>query len=446
MRRIRIQELQSVALEAIVGRPLTRDDRDRWEASILRESKLLRAGVGARTVPLGLGWEDGVLMLKATGIAGSVVVRNTEIEVAPKYVASPDSDWIADLFAMIERVRPSRNHFARSTRLRVRPTSFADHIAFQYAAALASAVREEPVRQYRSREELLPQLRGRLLLARQLRTSFSRPHLLECEVDYLDTDNPTNHLLQWAGRRLMGLTIGPRVRRYLEGQMAALPPVAGSLRLPAHLTEAVPAQYRHYSEAVGIAVRLARGQRAGPEGGRAGTGLAVGMERLFETFVERSLAAALGLVPRPLHVVPQDVKPFALPVTAPDRKYYTRPDNVVYDGKTPVLLIDAKYKRFSEADETGPGDRPVNADLYQMAASLVAHGCSKAILVYPRTAASGEHAAGVRWWSVRLPVAGNLLIGAASLNLNGLSVPGAMDALDASIATVLTSALAATAA
>lgn len=441
-RRVRIQELTPVALDELAGRAVTGDERERWETSISRASNALKGDLRVRQVPFGMRREGGTTEVVPVGIAGTVFLRNTEVEIAPKYAAAPDSDWVADLFAIIERVRPVRGHFARTSRLRAKPTSFVDHIAHQYASALATALREEPVRQYRTRDEALPQLRGRLLLARQLRSSFSSPHLLECQVDYLDTDNPTNHLLHWAGRRLLGLTISPRVRYFLSQQVASLPPVSSSLRLPPHLTDAVPAQYSHYAEAVGIAVRLARGQRAAPEGSGEGSGLSVGMERLFELFVERSIAAALPrMTISNLRVVPQDVKPFAQPLGPTDRAYYTRPDNVIYVGEQPMLVVDAKYKRFAEADETGVGDRPVNADLYQMAASLVAHGCARGLLLYPRMVGTGTEDANARWWSVSLPTAGELLVGAVSLDLNGLSQPGRTDALDAALAVVLQNAL-----
>lgn len=441
-RRVQIQELTPVALDELAGRGVTGEERERWERSVVHASNSLKGDLRVRQTPLAVRREAGTTEVVPTGIAGTIFLRNTEVEIAPKYAASPDSDWVADLFALIERVRPARGHFARTSRLRAKPTSFVDHIAHQYGAALASASRDEPVRQYRTRDESLPQLRGRLLLARQLRSSLSAPHLLECEVDYLDTDNPTNHLLHWAGRRLLGMTISPRVRYFLSQQVASLPPVSGALRLPAHLTDAVPPQYSHFSEAVGIAVRLARGQRAAPEGMGDGSGLCVGMERLFETFVERSIAAAIPLMTTPdLRVVPQDIKQFAQPLAATDRAYFTRPDNVIYAGEQPMLLVDAKYKRFVEADESGAGDRPINADLYQMAASLVAHGCRRGLLLYPRMTGTGAEDASARWWSIPLPTAGDLLVGAVSIDLNGLSEHGGVATLDAALAGALQSAL-----
>lgn len=441
-RRVQIQELTPVALDELAGRSVTGEERERWERSVAHASNRLKGDLRVRQAPLTVRRKASITEVVPNGVAGTIFLRNTEVEIAPKYAASPSSDWIADLFAIIERVRPARGHFARTSRLRAKPTSFVDHIAHQYGAALASALREEPVRQYRTRDESLPQLRGRLLLARQLRSSLSAPHLLECEVDYLDTDNPTNHLLHWAARRLLSMTISPRVRYFVSQQVAGLPAVSGALRLPVHLTTAVPPQYSHYAEAVDIAVRLARGQRAAPEGLGEGSGLCVDMERLFEAFVERSIAAALPLMPtRDVRVVPQDVKQFAQPLATTDRPYFTRPDNVIYAGKRPMLLVDAKYKRFSEADETGAGDRPVNSDLYQMAASLVSHGCRRGLLLYPRMVGTGAEDAATRWWSITLPTTGDLLVGAVSLDLNGLSRRGGVVALDGTLASVLQSAL-----
>ena len=190
-----------------------------------------------------------------------------------------------------------------------------------------------------------------------------------------------------------------------------------------------------------IATWLARGRSIALGGAVEGAGLVVGMERLYEAFVEKSLSSAIAtLSSRSLTVKAQDSKVFAVPEGSTGRPYYTRPDNVIYEGNTPVLLVDAKYKTFVDADAVTAKSRPTNADLYQMASSLVAHGCTKGLLVYPM--AAWESPSVIRWWSVALPGAAPLKIGAGILPLARESGSVGFERVDKDLANTVTAALA----
>ena len=58
-----------------------------------------------------------------------------------------------------------------------------------------------------------------------------------------------------------------------------------------------------------------------------------------------------------------------------------RPDVLVYaqNGASPVLVLDAKYRRAGGPDEEG-----LNRDLYQVSAYLDRYGLRHGVLVYPR--------------------------------------------------------------
>jgi 5-methylcytosine-specific restriction endonuclease McrBC regulatory subunit McrC len=63
-----------------------------------------------------------------------------------------------------------------------------------------------------------------------------------------------------------------------------------------------------------------------------------------------------------------------------ERKVGIRPDVLVYAarGRNPMLVLDAKYRRFD-----GPDADP-NRDLYQVSAYLDRYGLQQGVLVYPR--------------------------------------------------------------
>jgi 5-methylcytosine-specific restriction endonuclease McrBC regulatory subunit McrC len=113
-------------------------------------------------------------------------------------------------------------------------------------------------------------------------------------------------------------------------------------------------------------------------------GYVVAMETLFEKFVEATVLRATGLLPPNINASARSQVStiFAQPQNGGRRPYYTRPDNVVSLDAKPAIIIDAKYKRFADA-ETGGSGRPSNADIYQMFAAMAAQECRLAVLVYP---------------------------------------------------------------
>ena len=64
-----------------------------------------------------------------------------------------------------------------------------------------------------------------------------------------------------------------------------------------------------------------------------------------------------------------------------DRTVGIRPDVLVYAdrGASPLLVLDAKYRRAGGPDEEG-----LNRDLYQVSAYLDRYGLRHGVLVYPR--------------------------------------------------------------
>ena len=190
---------------------------------------------------------------------------------------------------------------------------------------------------------------------------------------------------------------------------------------PIHLGFQMPPQYAHYKESIEIATILAKGYAQGQEiGYYSGYGYILNMEKIYESFIEKSLIKILNGFPlESAEIFPQHSTLFAKAETARS-SYYTRPDNVIFNSGTPFLVIDAKYKTLEDAD-TGTINKPHNSDLYQLFASTISHNCRVGILVFPQTtqqAASAAHR--IRQWSV--PVTNpEILLFALELNMSDLS-------------------------
>lgn len=392
--------------------------RERWRIDVARESERLSTILGLREPPLRLVETTGGPVLRSNGVAGTVRLGRSDFDIAPKHVVDPSSRWRRSLLVMMGRAARRRVDYAATERLQLAQASFADYFAFAFAISLEHAARREPVRLYRSQREVAPVLRGRLLVSEQLRSSLTRPHLLVCEVDRLNPDNAVNQLLHWAGNRLLPAVRDGKVRRSLSHHLGRLPAVSAA-RPSFPFRTRLPQQFSHYAPAVDLALALARAQ--GPESQgipRPGAGVAVGTERLFEQFVEQSLAIVSS--GRPWAVNAQHRELFAMSLPPNDgRDYFTQPDNLVRVGGNNALVVDAKYKRFEDASEDVRGSRPTNADLYQMAAAGVAHGCRRALLLYPRLGPGGD--VPIRWWSVKGWQENPMWVGVATLDLELLA-------------------------
>lgn len=377
----------------------------------------MQRDLGLRELPLGLLETETGPVLRTVGIAGTLRLGSRQFDIAPKHVVHPEaSNWRRALIMMMERVVRRRAEYSVSDRLDLGRGTFADYFAFSFAMALHHALQSEPVRLYTTRRELSPVLRGRLLVAEQLRSSLTRPHVLACEVDRLDPDNPVNRLLHWAGRHLLDIAQDGRVRRFLSHSLGRLPEVSNS-GPPVQFRAKLPRQFAHYATAVELAVALARAEGPHPVSrAERGAGFVLGTERLFEQFIERSLASIARR--NPWDVKPQLKESFAEPIIAnTGRTFFSKPDNVVQTDGVTRLVVDAKYKRFEDATEESRGSRPTNADLYQLASAAVAHRSNKALLVYPKLDLAKPGDSPIRWWRVDGWSTEALHIGVATVDL-----------------------------
>lgn len=237
------------------------------------------------------------------------------------------------------------------------------------------ALRQGVLQGYREVEKTALVVRGRLREAEQIRRHFGRTPPVEIAYDAYTADTAENRILRAATERLLRLpgVPGP-VRRRLAHQRVrladALPLIRGQA-LPRWQPSRLNSSYQP-------ALRLAEAvlRDTSPEHRPAGAdplavdGFLLDMNKLFEDFVTVGLREALrehGLTARL-----QDPQHLDLA-----GRVGMRPDLVVRtgDGRTPVAVVDAKYK-------VEKGDGLLNADLYQALAYATVLGLREAHLVY----------------------------------------------------------------
>ncbi|WUA87919.1 McrC family protein [Streptomyces pseudovenezuelae] len=237
------------------------------------------------------------------------------------------------------------------------------------------ALRQGVLQGYREVEVSALVVRGRLREAEQIRRHFGRTPPVEIAYDAYTADTAENRILRAATERLLRLPDVPGpVRRRLAHQRVrladALPLIRGQA-LPRWQPSRLNSRYQ---PALRLAEAVLRG--TSPEHRPAGAdplavdGFLLDMNKLFEDFVTVGLREALrehGLTARL-----QD--PHHLDLAG---RVGMRPDLVVRtgDGRTPVAVVDAKYK-------VEKADGLLNADLYQALAYATVLGLREAHLVY----------------------------------------------------------------
>lgn len=244
-------------------------------------------------------------------------------------------------------------------------------LAVLFAQEAAGAMAAGPLRGYRSEDQTLPVLRGRLRLREQHLRRFGLPVPLEVTVDEWTLDTDDNRRLRAATAALLNLVDVTtstrqgllRLDRLLNE--ARLPP-SGSWLPPWTPTRLNVRLHRllHLADVV-----LAHTSVEHEAGATQTHGFVVNMAWLFETLVARLLSEQTrGLVTQ--EVLPLDTL----------GRLKIRPDLVFHDGSAPVAVADTKYKLLDDS-----GNVP-NADAYQLVTYCARLGLTTGHLIY----AAGE--------------------------------------------------------
>ncbi len=229
---------------------------------------------------------------------------------------------------------------------------------------------------YRTEEESLHTVRGRIRINEQIRRRFDISVPVEVRYDEFTDDVLANRLVKAAAARLSQLRIRPESRRGLASVAARLENVS----LVEFAPNAVP-EVRfdrlngHYREVVTLARLILRHATIETErGGVSATGLLMDMNVVFQEFVTRALRKSLRESERTFRSDKgiEGIEPITLDK---DGKIPLKPDLSWWSGRTCMFVGDAKYKNIE--------DRPVpNADLYQLLAYAIALDLPGGLLIY----------------------------------------------------------------
>ena len=332
------------------GQTLYPVDLTTAEATALNTSQLVRV------VPDALGWKVTTEYTVGTVARGDLVVR-----VAPKIGAVQVlrllavADGAADLAVDDERVEVADD------------ADLSAVLARMFVLEAEHALAAGPLRGYRTEDQTLPVLRGRLRLRDQHLRRFGQLSPLEVTVDEWTVDTAENRLIRSAALALLALPgLTPRVEadlRRVDRMLVEAPRLVPGAALPAWQPTRLNARLHALLGLADLTLRHVSVE--GAVGEMVVHGFRVNMAHLFERLVARLLS---------------EVDPaWSAQVTLPLDQRGTleiRPDLVRDDGAGWSGVADTKYKVLDEAGKVA------NADVYQLVTYCARLGLTVGHLIY----------------------------------------------------------------
>ena len=348
MRQIDLQEYQqSEAVE------LTREERD--ELRDVLPSLAVEPAEGL----------DGAYWLKPGSTVGAVEIGDQSVLIRPK-IGIPQLLSLA-CYAMGVFKSQEERLFDFDEEVETPP----DTLALALAAAARRAFSRGLLHGYRTEEEALHTVRGRIRFADQIRQRFGIPLPIEVRYDEFTDDITENQLVKAAAIRLGGMRLrSQQARRNLGWIAAMLENVSSVESFPKDVPDVrFDRINEHYRGVVGLSRLILRHSAFESERGVVhATGFLMDMNTLFQEFVTVALRETLGLTERVFREKNIDT----LDV---DGKVHLRPDLTWWHGRDCQFVGDAKYKGIE--NESVP-----NADLYQLLAYVTALNLPGGLLIY----------------------------------------------------------------
>ena len=415
-----------------------------WEPADLAALERLRRATGADVLRPSVR-AGGRRELQAGEYVGVVRLGRRTVQVLPKFYREGTGSREGRAF---EATRNLLHLLAYAGRLRVREHDLASMLRrgadwFEILTRLfASHLLEEwqrgAHRHYRAVEDTLPVLKGKLLVAEQLRRPLRR-HLFAVAFDEFTADTELNRVFRFVVERLFGATRDGENRRLLGELRHWMDEVS----LPARVTAAdarpslVTRLNRRFEPLLNLArLFLAESSLQLAAADFSTFAFVLDMNQLFESFlvgfIERHRAALLPdalagceLLPQArgatIHLARRTDTGAPVFRLVPDLAFRLA-------GRFP-LLLDAKYKRLSPADARLGVSQ---SDFYQMHAYARRFDCPRVLMLYPQTA---EMPAPQR---VRFELKSGGLVDAASINLRvDLGSPASRAELTAELKSLL---------
>ena len=336
-----------------------RSEPERLSAAELRTLQTSELSIGI--VPTGDVESEYYLTPGST--VGAVEIGDLSVLIKPKI---PIPQLLSLVCYAMSRFVPQRGLFDYP-----REYALPDVLALALASAARRAFSRGLLRGYRTEEEALHTVRGRIMFAEQIRRRHGVALPIEVRYDEFTDDIPANRLVKAAAYRLGGMRLRWPAARTGLGWVAAMLDNVSLMEFPPNAVPEVRFDRlnEHYQEVIALSRLVLR--HSAFESGRGqvrASGFLMDMNAVFQELVTVALREALGVSER-------ELRESSIRTLDKEGQVRLRPDLTWWDGGACTFVGDAKYKNIA-------GERVPNADVYQLLAYVTALDLPGGMLVY----------------------------------------------------------------
>ena len=327
----------------------------------------LREAVSSLTIEPAAG-EHTAYHITPSATVGAVEIGDLSVHIQPK-IGIPQLLSLACYAMGVYKPQEQRRFDFREE------AALPDTLALALAAAARGAFARGLLHGYRTEEEALYAVRGRIRFDEQIRRRFGIAMPVEVRYDEFTDDITENRLVKAAVARLGEMRLrSSRARRGMGWIAAMLENVSLAEYGPRDVPDVTFDRLNeHYRGVVGLSRLILRHSAFEAQRGKVrSTGFLMDMNRLFQEFVTAALGESLRVSERVF--LERNIGSLD-----EGRVVSLRPDLTWWEGNDCTFVGDDKYKLVK------PAGAP-NADLYQLLAYVTALDLPGGVLVY----AAGE--------------------------------------------------------
>ena len=316
---------------------------------------------------------EGRYQLTPGAVVGAFQIGDLSVSIHPKVGIRKLillACYAMGAFQLRER---ERHHFSEAETL-------PDAMSLSLAVAARKAFERGLLHGYRTEEESLYTVRGRIRMGDQIRRRFGIPFPVEVRYDEFTEDVVANRLVKAAAWRLGRMRLRSRKARDGLREVAARLGNVSLVEFPPNDVPAVTFDRlnERYREVVMLS-RLVLRRRLFESGRGAipAPGFHMDMNVVFQEFVTRALREALGVSDRTLRSDNRRLPRIWLAKNDGGQdRIRLKPDLSWWDGSRCTFVGDAKYKHIES--------NVPNADLYQLLAYATALDLPGGLLIYAK--------------------------------------------------------------
>lgn len=359
-----------------------RDNRARGDRWLGTEQVTMLEKLEKRFSARPFSW--GARSVKFAQYCGIISLGNLTLEILPKiYGKEKDPGACRQaLIRMLHKARILNTLKGGTAEVALQRHCLLEVFILHFCDMLYAELTQGMIRQYVTRDENLPVLRGRLRIEKQFKKNLAHRERLHCRYDELSADNDHNRAIKYVLRLLLKLSSGVTVRKQLSELLMRFDEITNvmvnvvdldRLRFDRVTTRYEPIinQCRWFLQGFHPAVTA---------GDNACLTLLFDMNRLFESYVAATLRKIAGQ--RGLKMREQGPRKCMVEREEPAQQLFVmKPDMVFIDEKgSYVAIADAKWKILDESEKKMGISQ---GDLYQIASYATRYEIDKLALIYP---------------------------------------------------------------